>query len=139
MGSVIIYIECPFCKQENCMEDFYYKTGENYINCPDCGFHQSFHYKRSDDGTFLRKDETKGYEFGNLIGEFKQIDTPYGAYEIKYTNNGAQCGTLATEEDYNKFVSEVNSLDELDNIRHVTVSRHVNGKIEKEIILDNLK
>ena len=38
MGSVIDYIECPNCKQE-AFSDFYYKTGEDYINCGSCGYH----------------------------------------------------------------------------------------------------
>ena len=40
MGSVIDYIECPNCKQE-AYSDFYYKTGEEYINCRSCGYHRS--------------------------------------------------------------------------------------------------
>ena len=40
MGSVIDYIECPNCKCE-AYDDFYYKTGEQYINCNNCGYHYS--------------------------------------------------------------------------------------------------
>jgi uncharacterized Zn finger protein len=36
MGSVLDYIECPNCKLE-AMDDFYYKTGEEYVNCGNCG------------------------------------------------------------------------------------------------------
>ena len=40
MGSVIDHIECPNCKQE-AYSDFYYKTGEEYVNCNNCGYHRS--------------------------------------------------------------------------------------------------
>ena len=40
MGSVLDYIECPNCGQE-AFSDFYYKTGEEYVNCGNCGYHYS--------------------------------------------------------------------------------------------------
>ena len=40
MGSVIDYIECPHCGQEAYI-DFYYKTGEEYINCNKCGYQEN--------------------------------------------------------------------------------------------------
>jgi len=39
MGSVIDYIECPHCGTE-AHSDFYYKTGEEFINCNNCGFYR---------------------------------------------------------------------------------------------------
>lgn len=41
MGSVIDYQECPNCKMEAAM-DFYYKTGEEYMNCPHCGISNGY-------------------------------------------------------------------------------------------------
>ena len=40
MGSVIDYIDCPNCGNE-AFSDFYYKTGEEYVNCNSCGYHYS--------------------------------------------------------------------------------------------------
>jgi uncharacterized Zn finger protein len=40
MASVLDYIECPNCGHE-AMDDFYYKTGEEYVNCSHCGYHYS--------------------------------------------------------------------------------------------------
>ena len=40
MGSVLDFIECPNCKHE-ASDDFYYKTGEEYVNCGNCGYHRS--------------------------------------------------------------------------------------------------
>ena len=47
MGSVIDYIECPRCGQPNCFNDYYYKTGEEFTNCPDCGYYVSIVIKDS--------------------------------------------------------------------------------------------
>ena len=58
MGSVIDYIECPNCKQE-AFSDFYYKTGEDYINCGNCGYHYAQTLKRDEDGKFVTEDGTK--------------------------------------------------------------------------------
>ena len=41
MGSVLDHIECPECKCEEATHDFYYKSGEEYVNCPRCGYHYS--------------------------------------------------------------------------------------------------
>ena len=138
MGSVIDYIECPRCKQENCIDDFYYKSGEEYINCPDCGYHRVFHYKRDADGKFLRKDETKGYEFENLIPEEIHLENPYSAYRVETTLGGATCGTLETYEDYQKFISEIVSITNQEhNIKEAVVSKLVGDKIEKEVVFQN--
>jgi len=38
MGSVRYEDEkCPRCGEENCYAEYYYKTGEQYRHCPDCG------------------------------------------------------------------------------------------------------
>lgn len=138
MGSVIDYIECPRCKQKNCIDDYYYKSGEEYISCPDCGYYRVFHYKRDADGNFLRKDETKGYEFNNLIQEEIHLENPYGAYRVEATFGGATCGTLETEGDYQKFVSEIVSLiNQEHNIKKAVISKLVGDKIEKEIVFQN--
>ena len=135
MGSVIEYIECPRCGQENCVNDFYYKSGEEYISCPDCGYYRVFHFKRDTDGKFLREDETKGYEFENLISEEIHIENPYGAYRVETTLGSATSGTLVTEDDYQKFVSEIVSfINQEHNIKEAVVSKLVGDKIEKEII-----
>ena len=60
MGSVIDYIECPNCKQE-AFSDFYYKTGEDYINCSNCGYHYAQTLKRDEDGKFVTEDGTDNY------------------------------------------------------------------------------
>lgn len=138
MGSVIDYIECPRCKQENCIDDFYYKSGEEYINCPDCGYHRIFRYKRDTDGKFLRKDETKGFEFENLIPEEIHLENPYGAFRVETILGVVTCGTLETDEDYQIFISEIVSfINQEHNIKEAVVSKLVGDKIEKEVVFEN--
>ena len=59
MGSVISNIDCPTCGSDNCFEDFYYKTGEMYSSCPECGFYHNVHYKRDDEGNLIKKDDSR--------------------------------------------------------------------------------
>jgi len=137
MGSVIGNIECPNCKSEECFEDYYYKTGEEYVNCPDCGYHRSFTIKRDEQGKMIKLDESKELAVDNVIREEKHIQNPFGAYSVE-SSVGASCGTLETEEDYEKFVSEIVSLTNQENdIKEATVSRLVNGKINIEVIFKN--
>ena len=56
MGSVIDYIECPNCKHE-AYSDFYYKTGEEYVNCQNCGYHYSATFKCDDEGNYILEFE----------------------------------------------------------------------------------
>lgn len=138
MGSVINYIECPRCKQDNCMEDYYYKSGEIYIHCSDCGYHRACFYKRDADGKFLRKDETKGYEFDNLIPEEIHYENPYGAFRVVTNFGNATCGTLHTDENYQEFVSEIVSVTNKEHdIKKVVISKLVGDKIEVEILFEN--
>ena len=135
MGSVIDYIECPHCSGE-AFSDFYYKTGEEYINCQNCGYHYSATYKTDDEGKLITKDGTENYEFDNLIMETKELKNPYGAYRIKYYDSVAyQCGSLESEKD---FVDIVANLLEIKNtVELFTVSRLINGKIGVIHVIDN--
>ena len=134
MGSVIDYIECPNCKQE-AYNDFYYKTGEEYVNCQNCGYHYSATYKRDDEGEFVTKDGTEDYSFENLIMETKELKNPYGAYRIKYYDSVAyHCGSLESEEDFVKLLVNVK---EQDGVELFTVSRFVDGEIKVIHVIDN--
>jgi transcription elongation factor Elf1 len=137
MGSVIDYIECPRCEQE-AFSDYYYKTGEEYINCNSCGYHYSFVIKRDEEGNMIKIDESKDFAFDNVVREEKQIKDPYGAYSIEVENGVRSCGTLDTEEDYDKFVSDIVSFTNQEhNIEQAIVSRLIDGNIIKEIIFKN--
>jgi Zn ribbon nucleic-acid-binding protein len=134
MGSVIDHIECPNCKQE-AFSDFYYKSGEEYVNCQHCGYHYSATYKTDDNGEFITKDGTDNYTFDNLIMEIKELKNPYCAYRLKYYDSiGYECGALANEEDF--IMLSVN-VKEQDNIELFTISRFVDGEIKVIHVVDN--
>ena len=134
MGSVIDYIECPNCKSE-AFSDFYYKTGEEYINCQNCGYHYSATYKRDKEGKFITKDGTENYEFENLIMEEKELKNPYGAYRLKYYDSVAyECGSLESEQNSVELLVQVR---EQDNIELFTISRFVDGEIKIIHVIDN--
>jgi len=134
MGSVIDWIECPNCKQE-AFSDFYYKTGEEYISCNNCGYHYSQSYKRDDDGKFVTKDGTDDNHFDNLILVVNELKNPYGSYRLKvYHSPATQCGSFETEEQYNEFKLNLNEDVE---IEFCSVSRFVDGEIKVEMLIDN--
>ena len=134
MGSVIDYIECPHCGQE-AYSDFYYKTGEEYVNCQNCGYHYSATYKRDDDREFVTEDGTNNYTFDNLIMETKELKNPYGAYRINYYDSVAShCGSLENETD---FVALAVNIEKHENVELCTVSRFVDGEIKVIHVIDN--
>jgi len=134
MGSVIDYIECPHCKTE-AYSDFYYKTGEEYINCQNCGYHYSATYKCDSEGKYVTKDGTNNYEFDNLIMETNELKNPYGAYRIKYYNSVAmECGSIENEIKLNNL--RIHVMDNPD-VELCTVSRFIDGEIKVEHTVDN--
>lgn len=134
MGSVIDYIECPNCEHE-AFSDFYYKTGEEYINCQNCGYHYSATYKTDKKGNYVTKDKTKNYTFDNLIMETKELKNPYGAYRIKYYNTpGYGCGSLENEEHLLKLTEQIKATD---NVEYFRISQFIDGEIKETLIIDN--
>ena len=127
MGSVIDYIECPNCKHE-AYSDFYYKTGEEYINCNNCGYHYS---------ATIKNRNKKLSELTKEDWEINEINSPYGSYRYKCAGDVATCcGSLATEEDATDFRIEM-KLDSHGVIEFAEISRFVDGEIKVEYIIDN--
>lgn len=126
MGSVIDYIECPNCKTE-AYSDYYYKTGEEYIICNNCGYHKSITIKnRNKKLTELTKDDW----------DISELTNPYGAYRIKhYDSVGYECGSLPDETAYNNIKEWVDK--EVNDVEYFSVSRFVDGEIKVEYIIDN--
>jgi len=125
MGSVIDYIECPNCKTE-AYSDFYYKTGEEYVNCSNCGYHYS--------ATIINRDK-KLSELTEADWNIEELKNPYGAYRIKvYHSIATQCGSLETESEYAELLQHLSNND---NVEFCSMSRLVDGKIVTEIIIDN--
>jgi Zn ribbon nucleic-acid-binding protein len=132
MGSVIDYIECPNCKEE-AFSDYYYKTGEEYINCNSCGYHYSYIIKRDDEGKMIKIDESKDFAIDNVVREEKELKEPYGAYRIKhYDSVATQCGSLSNKSEFNDLVHHV--IDNDKNIEYASVSKLINENIITETL-----
>jgi Zn ribbon nucleic-acid-binding protein len=125
MGSVLDFIECPNCKHE-ASDDFYYKTGEEYVNCGNCGYHRS--------ATIVNRDK-KLSELTEEDWKIEELKNPYGAYRLKsYHSIATQCGSLENEEQYNELKKTI----EVDvNVEFCSVSRLIDGKIVTEMVIDN--
>lgn len=125
MGSVIDYIDCPNCGTE-AFSDFYYKTGEEYVMCSNCGYHKSITIKDRDK---LLNELTED------DWEIVEIANPFGSYSIKtYQSVGTQLGTLETEQQYNELKQNISDDVEIEWCR---VSRLVDGDIVIEMLIDN--
>ena len=127
MGSVLDIIECPNCKQE-AFVDFYYKTGEEYIFCENCGYRRSAYIQNRDKALNELTDDDW------VLAETRH---PFGAYRCSLHNNiGYQCGTLENEEEYLEFKNSMNIDPQID---YASVSRFIDGEIKTEIIINNQK
>ena len=125
MGSVIDYIECPNCKTE-AMSDFYYKTGEEYINCNNCGYHRS--------ATIINRDKNLN-ELTESDWNIEELKNPFGAYRLKvYHSVATQCGSLENETQYNELKKNIEADVE---IEYCSVSRFIDNKIVEELLINN--
>ena len=125
MGSVLDFIECPNCKHE-ASDDFYYKTGEEYVNCGNCGYHRS--------ATIINRDKQLS-ELTEEDWKINELKNPYGAYRLKvYHSVATQCGSLENEEQYNEFKLQLEGDVEIESC---SVSRFVDGEIKVEMLIDN--
>ena len=125
MGSVIDYIECPNCKTE-AMSDFYYKTGEEYINCSNCGYHRS--------ATIINRDKNLN-ELTDSDWNIEELKNPFGAYRLKvYHSVATQCGSLENETQYNELKKNIEADVE---IEYCSVSRFIDNKIVEELLINN--
>lgn len=127
MGSVIDYIECPSCKME-AWSDFYYKTGEEYINCSHCGYHYS--------ATIINRHK-KLNELTEEDWEIKEIKKPYGSYRYQMSGDVAvSFGHLLNEQDANHFRTAM-KLEYQDHVNFATITRVINGKEEIEHVVQS--
>ena len=126
MGSVIDYIECPNCKTE-AFSDFYYKTGEEYINCNNCGYHYSATIKSRD----------KAYsELTDKDWEVHECISPFGAYRLKYKDEvGTTCGSLRNEAEWNELVKNVKEDDQYSQVEYFQLSQFIDEQIVTQHIV----
>lgn len=138
MGSVIDYIECPNCKQPDCHNELYYKSGEEYTFCDKCGYIHEHHYKRDEKGKLITKDGTDSLKFTNLIMVDKFIDKPFGVYTAKGEGAVSTVGVIETEEDYKEFLESIEEVKKNKEKASITFSRFVNNKITEQVVYNNL-
>jgi hypothetical protein len=125
MGSVIDYPECPNCKHE-AYSDFYYKTGEEYINCNNCGYHYS---------ATIKNRNKKLSELTETDWKITELKNPYGAFRYKMAGDVSTCcGSLATAEDADRFRVEM-KLEYQDHVEFAQISRLVDGDIVVENVV----
>ena len=125
MGSVLDYIECPNCKHE-ASDDFYYKTGEEYVNCGNCGYHRS--------ATIINRDKNLN-ELTESDWNIEELKNPFGAYRLKvYHSVATQCGSLENETQYNELKKNIEADVE---IEYCSVSRFIDNKIVEELLINN--
>lgn len=126
MGSIIDYIECVNCKTE-AHSDFYYKTGEQYIYCNNCGYHYSA----------TIKNREKAYsELTDEDWEVQEYINPFGAYRLKYKESvSTQCGSLRNEAEWNELVKEVQEDDQYSQVEYFQLSQLIDEQIVVKYII----
>ncbi len=135
MGSVCIEGKCPRCESDNYIENFHYSTHENYKSCYDCGYYRGFFIKKDENENYILVDESKGFEFSNLIYEEFKNENPFGCFRIEYLGGISERGTLDSEKDYNDFVSDYIPSELFSHeIKEVILSRLVENSIQQEVI-----
>ena len=126
MASVLDFIDCPNCGKE-AISDFYYKTGEEYINCQHCGYHYSAFIKHRNKALNTLTEED---------WEIKEVKQPYGAYTYKMCGEiGVTCGTLITESDADEFRVQIKLEDHVD---FATIKRVVDNKEIVEHVVESV-
>ncbi len=129
MGSVIDCIDCPNCKSPECHTDFYYKTGEEYTFCPECGYTKQIH--------IVNRDKPY-HELTQEDWRIDEVSKPWGSYRIKEIGMvGSTVGTLVNEEDYKYVLGQV--VANLESVDEFSLSRLVDGKVVKTRVVETAK
>jgi hypothetical protein len=123
MGSVIDYIDCPDCGKEAYM-DYYYKTGEEYINCNNCGYSRNFSITNWSDS------DVEGWK-----PEYKLIEQHgCGAYKIRpHGAIGYECGAFtepASEQEFVRLINERSS-----ELAHAEYTTFIDGIVNRVILI----
>lgn len=124
MGSVVDWIECPDCGSE-AHDDFYYKTGEEFINCPSCGYSRRF---------YIRNAEELREELGSVPDYVLEEEHGCGAYRLRALGNIAyECGAFTTPDSIEAFISHVEA--NKDALVHAEYTTFVDGVLDKVVLI----
>jgi ribosomal protein L37E len=90
MGSIIDYIDCPKCGNES-YNEFYYKSGEEFIFCNHCGYSRNFFIDNWED-----KDKKQEDALFEWVPSFKLEEVVgFGCYKIRPKGGiGMEVGTF---------------------------------------------
>ena len=135
MARVSIYMKCPRCKEDGCNNEHNYKTGEYYLQCMHCGYHNSFRYERDDEGEYIKKDPLKDSSFDNFKGEEFEVKEPFGSYKYIFKDGPSFHGTIADITEYDSRLADFKTMEK-DDIASFSISRLIDGKIQVTIIYE---
>jgi uncharacterized Zn finger protein (UPF0148 family) len=128
MGSVMSDIDCPNCKRE-AFEDFYYKSGEEYIFCKNCGYHKS--------ATIINRDKLLT-ELTDEDWKIYEVKNPFAAFTLKTLESVAMtCGTLATEIEFEQLKESVRPISS--TLEVFCISRMIGDDIVEIDVLKEIK
>ena len=129
-------IECPNCKKD-AWDDFYYKTGEEYIHCNHCGYYYHNIYRRDDKGDLITLDGSDNYSFDNLIMDEEEVKNPYAAFRIDMNtgekSSGFKVGTIENEK-HLEFMKDL--VMSTENYLNLVLSKYIDGEFKEETIID---
>ena len=129
-------IECPNCKKD-AWDDFYYKTGEEYIHCNHCGYYYHNIYRRDDKGDLITLDGSDNYSFDNLIMDEEEVKNPYAAFRIDMNtgekSSGFKVGTIENEK-HLEFMKDL--VMSTANYLNLVLSKYIDGEFKEETIID---
>ena len=122
MGSVIDYVECPNCKNEETHSEFWYKTGEESIFCSKCGYSNR---------AFIKNREKRLDQLTEEDWDVQEVKTPFGAFKLAGNDSpGWIVGTLETEQHFEELKEKV----DIKSIKSFVLSRFIDGQIKETIL-----
>jgi hypothetical protein len=132
--TTILPFRCPHCGCENGTRFLYPKSSEDSAYCEDCGYNHYYRYRKGN-GAYLKIDETKELNYGNIQYVERKIDIPYAVYEFEYRNGLKTLNNLNSLEAYQKFESF--QKEQFEGVQKVTVNRFYENKLHKTILYEN--
>ena len=129
-------MNCPHCNTEDgAIVDFNYRSGEEFIHCPHCGYHRRFYITNWDakEDPEMLVDEDPTEKIWTPEYEIFECKEPLGAFDVRYKEGFGECGTFHEEGNEEEFLDEIEKYR--DEIESATISKLIDGQIVlKQII-----
>lgn len=129
MGSVIDYLDCPKCGNE-AYNEFYYKSGEEFIFCNSCGYSRKFFIDNWED-----REKKKDDALFEWLPNFKLEETDgFGCYKIRPKGSvGMEVGTFTQPNSAEEFLNSIKGREA--EIAHAEYSTFIDGEITKHVVI----